>query len=448
MSLYTYVDPPNTNLICCICRAPFTDPITARTCSHTFCHDCILQALIHAPQCPVDRSLLSTDDLAPANPIVRCLVDELAIECIHRSEGCSHTCQRQLLAVHLREECPHAEVKCPQEGCNVFTKRMDMEVHTKMHNEEDGIEAQEQECVDVENNDTTRESKGVQTSSPSSPPSHESRISLLTEQNILLPGLSCIKASMGPWYPAGGSGAGYRPEGTSSDVPPPASSNELPTRLQPSTASTSAAAASYFHYVAEDAPHLQNSIPSREPYNYARDAIGPYFPSDNDEQQQQYHHLHYGHQHPFSNMTRPVMGHHPSSSSIDAGHSGGAFTRPISASIAPLNLGGTLEGTLNGLRESMVTLAAGVDSLGRRSEIALTNETLRLGEEVMSLRAGLHGLRMQVHAMMMDRNVVITGRGGGNGLEGAIPGPEGWMPQRMHFGMQGGGQGPQSFTKL
>jgi hypothetical protein len=71
--------------------------------------------------------------------------------------------------------------------------------------------------------------------------------------------------------------------------------------------------------------------------------------------------------------------------------------------VAPLDLGTTLEGTLVGLRESVVGLAAGVDSAGRRSEMALANETLRLGEEMMSVRAQMHGLRMQVHGMMMDR---------------------------------------------
>jgi hypothetical protein len=34
--------------------------------------------------------------------------------------------------------------------------------------------------------------------------------------------------------------------------------------------------------------------------------------------------------------------------------------------------------------------------MGRRHEIALSNETARMAEEVGGLRAGLHGLRMQV----------------------------------------------------
>ena len=68
----------------------------------------------------------------------------------------------------------------------------------------------------------------------------------------------------------------------------------------------------------------------------------------------------------------------------------------LSSVVAPLDLGTTVEGTLSGLRESVLALAAGVDSLGRRSELALTNESFRYGEEIMSLRASINGLRMQV----------------------------------------------------
>ena len=64
--------------------------------------------------------------------------------------------------------------------------------------------------------------------------------------------------------------------------------------------------------------------------------------------------------------------------------------------VAPLDVETSLVGALEGLRESVVGVAAGMDLLGRRSEIALAQETLRLSEEVISLRAGVHGLRMQV----------------------------------------------------
>ena len=78
--------------------------------------------------------------------------------------------------------------------------------------------------------------------------------------------------------------------------------------------------------------------------------------------------------------------------------------------VAPLNLNTTLEGSLMSLRSSVITLAASLDSETRRHDIALTTESLRVNEEVMSLRAIVQGVRMQVHHMMMDRNSQVTGR--------------------------------------
>ena len=82
--------------------------------------------------------------------------------------------------------------------------------------------------------------------------------------------------------------------------------------------------------------------------------------------------------------------HHPSGMGLSALNGGNA------QNVAPLDVETSLVGALEGLRESVVGVAAGMDLLGRRSEIALAQETLRLSEEVISLRAGVHGLRMQV----------------------------------------------------
>lgn len=49
-----------------------------------------------------------------------------------------------------------------------------------------------------------------------------------------------------------------------------------------------------------------------------------------------------------------------------------------------------------GLRESLVTLSGALESQGRRLELALTTEGLRVSEEVGSLKAIVQGLRMQV----------------------------------------------------
>lgn len=72
--------------------------------------------------------------------------------------------------------------------------------------------------------------------------------------------------------------------------------------------------------------------------------------------------------------------------------------------IAPLDLSTTLEGSLSSLRESIVTLSAAVESQGRRHELALTTEGLRVNEEVGSLKAVIHGLRMQASLSIGHRS--------------------------------------------
>jgi len=69
--------------------------------------------------------------------------------------------------------------------------------------------------------------------------------------------------------------------------------------------------------------------------------------------------------------------------------------------VAPLNLSTTVEGSLVGLRESLVTLSAALESQGRRLELALTTEGLRFSEEVGSLKAIVQGLRMQVSSQYL-----------------------------------------------
>ena len=64
--------------------------------------------------------------------------------------------------------------------------------------------------------------------------------------------------------------------------------------------------------------------------------------------------------------------------------------------VAPIDLSTSLEGCLTSLRNSIVTLSTSLDSLERRQDISLATETLRMHEDVASLRAIVHGLRMQV----------------------------------------------------
>lgn len=86
ISYAVYVGEHNSSLqppVCLSsCSMPFVEPTTTRTCSHTFCRDCINQALKTSPQCPIDRSPLQDDDLLAASPIVR----HVSARSLHQAE--------------------------------------------------------------------------------------------------------------------------------------------------------------------------------------------------------------------------------------------------------------------------------------------------------------------------------------------------------------------------
>ncbi|KAJ7647182.1 hypothetical protein FB45DRAFT_892655 [Roridomyces roridus] len=432
--LLNYVQEPNSNLLCCICRTPFNEPVTTRSCSHTFCRDCITQAISHARQCPVDRSVLTLDDLVPANSIIRSLVDELVVECIHRSSGCTFTCQRQLLAAHVMDTCPYRTTageeiedvqSVPCSLCGAEFALEDLEEHTPecaastVNCEFCTLELARSElgshtgtcsaaiipCVQVSNGcrwtGPRTDLKSQHT--PSCPYEalsgffelHNSKFARVAEENLFLRhrlevlesrvqtqqrDLNSAKTALGPWFRSDGVYA------HSSNNGGLASSADLPLDLQPGSASTS----SRRYSQADTSPTFEQHPP---------DALAAYFPAEAD-----------------SFERRPGW---------DAPFGAGSGTANSQNTVAPLNLSTTLEGSLTGVRASVVALGGAVDSLARRSDIALSNETRRLNEEVMSLRANMHGLRMQVHAIMMDRNAQVTGRSGegGGGSNSVMPNP-------------------------
>jgi hypothetical protein len=201
--------------------------------------------------------------------------------------------------------------------------------------------------------------------------SESPNLAALTEQNIILrhriEGLEghllsymrqmlAIERALGPWYRPGDGAAGSYSVGVQ---------HSSATTSVPSETSTRPGVNSPYRHSYPSTASPGVTAPPVDP-------LAAYFPPDSEE---------------FERTSSQLDAHttfHPQRAHAH------------SSLIAPLDLSTTLEGSLHGLRESLAGLAASVDSMGRRHEIALSNETARMAEEVGGLRAGLHGLRMQV----------------------------------------------------
>ncbi|KAH7108504.1 hypothetical protein BKA62DRAFT_24175 [Auriculariales sp. MPI-PUGE-AT-0066] len=428
-SAFSYAETVNTNLICCICRAPFVNPVTTKSCAHTFCLDCIHTALDIVQQCPVDRSPLTILDLRAANPILRNLVDELLAECPYYGDGCQFTSQRQLLAAHLRNDCPFAPIACNHPGCDNTVPRR----HLGRHEEAclpDSVSGQQcldcgvriathafeshsracvaeevqceaclvavtramlpahtlvcphfiEACPHAQAGCSWIDARHAQTSHLATCPFEHSALRLenhsLRSRLDVLEGIvralqdesRTARTVLGPWLRDNSDDTlGITSQVSQLSVSPP--SHTRPRRLSPLNAA--------MLRVATDAPYspTQTTTPGNSvtsptdgtPAATSSPAISSFTSTSTDESM-----FPYG---------------YPS----------------VTIQVPPLDTRGSLEMTLSGLRNSVTSLANALDSLGRRHDVALMTETLRMHEDVQSLRAIVHGLRMQVHQIMMER---------------------------------------------
>ncbi|KAK3314616.1 hypothetical protein B0H66DRAFT_605562 [Apodospora peruviana] len=118
-----YPDGVDETLQCPICRTPFYQPVTTKTCGHTFCSSCLDRALDLQRVCPIDRQPLSqTRDLYQTRVILDQL-DRLKVKCPNK--GCEHVCTRDRLSSHYTRYCDYTLVRCPEASCNRPVARMD-----------------------------------------------------------------------------------------------------------------------------------------------------------------------------------------------------------------------------------------------------------------------------------------------------------------------------------
>ncbi|KAJ1304528.1 hypothetical protein OPQ81_005669 [Rhizoctonia solani] len=451
MDSYLYLEPVNPNLVCCICRQPFADPTTATPCGHTFCRTCITQALDVSSQCPIDRGALAHSDLLPAPQLVRNMVEELIVQCPNAPLGCTHTSQRQLISAHA---CTHTPVQCALPDCTEFVLKHHLEDHKHptepcLHKlsecqscgllapapeHPDRCPARPDECPHcsstVPHNRLAEHAASECTATPVPCPlsvygcaytgpsdtihTHLSRscafeplkpFLALTQSRVaslertvseLKQQLDATKKSLGPWYRPAGAPPSTEPEPPRFEFRPLIGRRRVSSPLHTSmfqfddaegpANSSGAAGAGNRRRAGSGSSALRQAISgTTEP----DPAPTPDLSFD-----------------PFSYILPPS----PTSSS--------ARTEAVPY-IPPLNTNSSLEHTLSTLRNGLVSLAASLDMAERRQEVVVTTETLRMHEEVGSMRAIVHGLRMQVSALVMERNAALMGRMRASAASGA-----------------------------
>ncbi|RDX44867.1 hypothetical protein OH76DRAFT_1537879 [Lentinus brumalis] len=440
MASYNYVDTPNVNLTCCICRSPFVEPCTTRTCCHTFCYECIAQAIAINRQCPIDRTPLTLHDLVPADPVIRNLVDESIVRCPQEHLGCSYTCQRLLLPIHLSESCSYVEVGCPNRRCNEQVLRKDVKEHycaeDRSEDAQTSASTREQTRASL---DADKKKRSVTTSGVAAEPASPSvdltaenamlriRLSALESVvHILRSEMFAVKHALGPWYQPD-----VQPQLLPEDqaVDDEAASEAFERQLaeelaaQPSgslldnpsspTSRDPTDIASYFPPSEEVIPALPprqtrhrntSSVPRIQPSQPSPQVHGPVSPVGPSVQA------------PYANPSQTPL--YPSSSFIPPG--GMPYVTPGTSlpatspaiSIPPLDPTTPLPDTLASLHSSLVTLAGALGALAATRGA----ESLRTTEELRGLRGAMHGLRMQVHDILTSRtHLAGTSGTSGNG---------------------------------
>lgn len=129
LSYLTHVDE---NLCCPICHSPLIDPITTK-CRHTFCSDCIIDALKVSKSCPVDRSPLESEDITMAPVVLANLVDDLTVFCPNSELGCTTSLPRGSVKRHLKDDCDYISVQCPGPDCQQNILRKDVSGEECVH---------------------------------------------------------------------------------------------------------------------------------------------------------------------------------------------------------------------------------------------------------------------------------------------------------------------------
>lgn len=432
-------------------------------CQHIFCRVCVARAVELSPTCPIDRSPLTMAQLVDAPRIVQQMVDELPVWCPNRARGCEAKLERGLLDSHVKLHCTAkkrrdkkgkgkaadpsgaeldpAEATRPCQYCQMAVATLSAQVSCRGSSHcaaADSGSWQSHELACSSSSTTCRHcetnimrsaiaSHNLECPSIVIPCPHarhgcpaqlarslmveehlevscayeplkeylerqELRLVEMESENKVLSArcsgleegmqemramLEGMRLSMGAFY------VGDVPQSTSVARPAAAQSRQA-SFSSPSTARPAACSP-------PAAPHLSpHSAPLPLSTSPSASLTSPHLQQD-----------------PFAFL--PVDGIQPE----------------LESPAAPLST------VVTDLQSSISSLSTAISSLEARQSANLMNETLRIQDDVQSVRAVIHGLRLQMHYLLMEVGRVTggtgPGRGMGTGAHGA-GGPGGGMP--------------------
>jgi Zinc finger, C3HC4 type (RING finger) len=112
---------------------PFYKSTSCR-CGHTFCRECLDEALYGAEKCPICRAVIRKKDIFQ-NLVLRSLIGDLEMRC---QNGCEWTSKVAEYESHRKNDCGMQTIQCEVRGCDFQCLRKDMIRHITS---EEGIKA-------------------------------------------------------------------------------------------------------------------------------------------------------------------------------------------------------------------------------------------------------------------------------------------------------------------
>lgn len=117
----------NPELICSICAGVLEDPVES-PCRHVFCSACISRWLDTKKSCPNCRKKVRANELRPALPMIKNIINKLKIRCDFAPNGCTETVELEQLGSH-NSSCLFAPMTCENEGCEITFPRRSKAEH-------------------------------------------------------------------------------------------------------------------------------------------------------------------------------------------------------------------------------------------------------------------------------------------------------------------------------